>query len=208
MIEVIFLILLAVIWMGFASIQDLKHREVADWLNFSLIIFALGFRFFYSLFLENFSFFYQGLIGLGIFFVVGNLFYYSRLFAGGDAKLIIALGTILGFSNNFFQNLKIYGLFILIFLFTGGVYGIIWSFALSLRNYCNFKKEFKRLFSKYLVLINLVSFFGLIILILGFFSWFFFALGVFVFFLPYLYIYAKAVDESCMIKAVYSKQLT
>jgi hypothetical protein len=37
---------------------------------------------------ENFvslnNFFYQGLIGLGIFFIIGNAFYYGRLFAGGD----------------------------------------------------------------------------------------------------------------------------
>ena len=86
MIEMIFLICLAFVWIVFASVQDLKSREVANWLNFSLIIFALGFRFFYSLFNNNFNFLYQGLIGLGIFFVLGNLFYYGRMFAGGDAK--------------------------------------------------------------------------------------------------------------------------
>jgi len=208
MIEVIFLILLAVIWMTFASVQDLRYREVANWLNFSLIIFALGFRFFYGLFNEDFSFFYQGLIGLGIFFVLGNLFYYSRLFAGGDAKLMIALGTVLGFTNNFFQNLKIYGLFILIFLFVGGIYGGVWSLVLSTRNFENFKKTYKKLFSENLFLINLISFLGLIILIFGFFNFVFFLFGVFVFLLPYLYIYAKAVDEACMIEAVFPKQLT
>ena len=105
MFEIIFLIALAIVWMSFGSIQDLKQREISNWLNFSLIIFALAFRFFYSLFnSENFLFFYQGLIGLGIFFVIGNLFYYSRLFAGGDAKLMISLGTILGFSNSFFEK--------------------------------------------------------------------------------------------------------
>ena len=40
--------------MIFAVVQDLKKREIANWVNFSLIIFALGFRFF-ILYLMNFS---------------------------------------------------------------------------------------------------------------------------------------------------------
>ncbi|MBU2053223.1 MAG: prepilin peptidase [Nanoarchaeota archaeon] len=102
MYGVIFLIVLGFVWIIFASVQDLKNKEVANWLNFSLIIFALGFRFFYSLFYRGgFSFFYQGLIGLGIFFVLGNLLYYGRMFAGGDAKLMIAMGAVLPFSESF-----------------------------------------------------------------------------------------------------------
>ena len=85
MLEVVFLAVLALIWIVFATIQDVRTREIANWLSFSLIIFALGFRFFYSLFYEvGFGFFYQGLIWFGIMFVVGNLFYYIRMFAGGD----------------------------------------------------------------------------------------------------------------------------
>jgi len=209
MFEIIFLIALAIVWMSFGSIQDLKQREISNWLNFSLIIFALAFRFFYSLFnSENFLFFYQGLIGLGIFFVIGNLFYYSRLFAGGDAKLMISLGTILGFSNSFSQNLKIFGLFLLIFLFVGGIYGGVWSLVLSSINFKNFKQEYKNLFVKNKKIINFISLIGLITLIIGFVNSLFLILGIFIFILPLLYIYAKAVDESCMIKEIFPKELT
>jgi len=79
MIEVIFLGLLALIWMCFASIQDIKSTIISDWISFSLIIFALSFRFFYGLFIEeNFMFFYQGLmvyaflLFLGIYFILAN----------------------------------------------------------------------------------------------------------------------------------------
>ena len=123
MYEMIFLWVLALIWIIFATVQDLKIREIANWLNFSLIIFALGFRFFYSLFaLDSFVFFYQGLIGLLIFFFIGNMLYYGRMFAGGDAKLMIALGAILPFSGNFLDNLKLFTLFLLIFLFIAAFY--------------------------------------------------------------------------------------
>ncbi len=60
--NVLFLSVLAFVWISFAVIFDLKKREIPNWLNFSLIIFAIGFRFFYSLFLEvGFAFFYRNI---------------------------------------------------------------------------------------------------------------------------------------------------
>ena len=206
--EVIFLFVLALVWIVFASVQDLKKREVANWLNFSLIIFALGFRFFYCLFSEaGFSFLYQGLIGLGIFFVLGNLFYYCRLFAGGDAKLLIALGAVLPFSTEFFTNVKIFMWFFLIFLFIGAVYGFIWSLVLMSWNFKNFKKEFGKRFKKNKSLFLFVLFLALIIMGLGFVFNLFFYLGICIFVFPYFYLFAKSVDEVCMIKNIRTKDL-
>jgi len=105
MYEIIFLLALGIVWILFASIQDLKTREVANWLSFSLVIFALAFRLFYSINLRDMNFLYQGFLGLGIFFIIGNLMYYGRVFAGGDAKLMIVLGSILPLSENIFINL-------------------------------------------------------------------------------------------------------
>lgn len=208
MIEVIFLLVLAFAWIVFAVMQDLKKREVANWLNFSLIIFALGFRFFYSLFSAgNFSFFYQGLIGLGIFFMLGNLFYYGRMFAGGDAKLMIALGAVLPFSENFLANIKIFILFFFIFLFVGVFYSLTVSIILSLKNLKSIKKEFCKQLNKKRKLIYPSMFLGLILMVLGFFEPLLFSLGSFIFILPYFYIYAKTVDEVCMIKKVKTNQL-
>lgn len=208
MIEIIFLSVLAVIWILFASFQDLKSRIVSNWLNFSLIIFALGFRFFYSLFSEQgFNFFYQGLIGLGIFFVLGNFFYYGRMFAGGDAKLMIALGPILGFSTIFLINLKIFILFFILFLFSGAFYGLSWSVFLSLRNFKGYTKEFYKQLNENKKYVLFIMFFGIFLLFFGFIEKYFFYLGILIFLLPYFYIYAKAVDESCLIKRVKTKNL-
>src|SRR3989344_5997676 len=125
----LFLLGLGLVWIAIATAQDLKTREIANWLNFSLIIFALGFRFFYSLFSAgNFNFFYQGLFGLGIFFVLGNLLYYGKMFAGGDAKLLIALGAVLPVSESFYDNLEGFLFFLAIFLLVGAFYSIIVSF--------------------------------------------------------------------------------
>ncbi len=206
--EIIFLVILALIWIAFATIQDLRTREIANWLNFSLIIFALGFRFFYSLFSESFGFFYQGLIGLGIFFVLGNLLYYGRFFAGGDAKLLISLGAILPFSETFSINLKIFVGFLFIFLFVGMIYSMTSSVYFSLRNFKRFKKEFSVQLRKNKKLLYPILLLGLIIMAFGFYENLFFFFGILVFVLPYFYVYAKAVDEACMVRKIKTNQLT
>lgn len=208
MYEIIFLYFLALAWIIFATVQDWRTREIADWLNFSLIVFALGFRFFYSLFMDGgYMFFYQGLIGLAIFFVIGNVLYYSRFFAGGDAKLMIALGAILPFSYGFFNNLEIYVWFLVIFFFVAAIYSIVSSIWLSIANFKKFKIMFKKLWDQNKKFSNLVLILGLIILILGFVEVLIFYLGMLIFFSPLIYIYVKAVDESCMIKKIDVKKL-
>lgn len=205
---IIFLLVLALVWIIFASIQDLKKREVANWISFSLIIFALGFRFFYSFFSGDLNFFYQGLIGMGIFFIIGNLLYYGRVFAGGDTKLMIALGTVLPFSESFLVNVKIFILFFLVFLFVGGFYGLTINIILSLKNFKKFKKEFSNRFSKNKKRIYSIMFLGLVLMAFGFTEITIFILGLLIFISPYFYVYARAVDESCMVKKIKANKLT
>ncbi len=208
MIEMIFLFVLAFVWIIVATVQDLKTREITNWLNFSLIIFALGFRFFYVLFSgEGYGFFYQGLIGLGIFFIFGNLFYYGRMFAGGDAKLMIALGAVLPFYDNFSSNLKVFALFFALFLFAGAIYGLSISLVLSLRNFKDFRKEFFVQLKKNKKRIYFVMVLSLGLMVLGFVEKALFTLGIVLFVLPYFYIYAKAIDERCMVRKIKVSQL-
>lgn len=211
MLEWAFLFIIGLVWVTAASIQDLKSREVANWLNFSLIIFALGFRFFFSLFAgggSGFGFFYQGLIGLGVFWGLGNLLYYGRMFAGGDAKLMIALGAILPLSTELSINIMAFTWFFLLFLVIGGFYGVAWSLVLCFRNLNAFKREFKRQGVKYRKISLVVMALGLLVMIFALFSGVIFWLGVLIFILPYFYLYAKAVDEACMVKKLPVNKLT
>jgi Flp pilus assembly protein protease CpaA len=208
MYEIIFLSALAIVWILFAVVQDLKTREIANWLNFSLIIFALGFRFFYSLFGGEFGFFYQGIYGLGVFFIIGNLFYYGRIFAGGDAKLMIALGAILPFHNNFYDNLNFFLIFLMIFLFVGAIYTLIGSLWFTLINFKSFKKEFRKQLMKFKKYYSLGISLAVLLALLGFMDEIFLSLGVLFFVFINLYIYAKAVDESSMIRNVGTGKLT
>jgi Flp pilus assembly protein protease CpaA len=208
MYEVFFLWALALIYIIFAVIQDNKTKEIANWLTFSLIIFAVGFRLFYSVFEgDGFVFFFNGLIGLAIFFAIGNLLYYGKVFAGGDAKLMIALGPILPYSQKIFPNLQMFFDFILIFLLVGFLYIFVSSAIFCIKNFKPFKKEFLKELKKNKKTMLVILFLSIIFLILGFIENLFFILGILIFSISYLYLYSKAVDESCMVKGVKTTKL-
>lgn len=203
MYEVIFLFVLGLVWVGFASVQDLKKREVFNWISFSLAIFALGFRFFYSLFNDvGFGFFLQGVIGLVIFIVLGNLFYYARMFAGGDAKLMMALGAVLPLSSVFSLNLEVYVTFFFLFLISGALYGLAATFILSIRNFNEFKKDFIIRLRKGRTYLFGIMTLGVLIMVFSTLESVFLAFGILIFVFPYLYFYARSVDKTCMIREV------
>ncbi|MEK6884043.1 MAG: A24 family peptidase, partial [Nanoarchaeota archaeon] len=201
------LIILALVWLVFATIQDVKTREVADWLNFSLIIFALCFRFFYSLFSTSWWFFIYGVVGLIVFVLIGNLFYYSRIFAGGDAKLLMALGVVLPFGGTFMSNLLIFSVFLFLFLLCGGLYGVFYSFVLISTDFNKFRQEFYKIFKEKKNFIYISLFAAILLIIFGFWVKMIAILALVVFVLPYLFIMAKSVEEVFMIKKINVKNL-
>lgn len=206
--EVIFLLVLGLIWIIFASIQDIRKTEVPNWIPLSLVVLALGFRFFYGVFSESFGLFFQGLIGLGIFLILGNVFYYLKMFAGGDTKLMVALGAILPLSQDFFINIKIFGLFLLLFFLSGAVYGLVITTILSIRNFKKFKKGFSLRIKKNKIVIISATLLGILLMILGIFEAIFFSFGILIFIFPYLFLYAKTIDDDCMIKKMPVRNVT
>jgi len=208
--EFVFLIVLAVIWVIFAIIQDFKTREIANWLNFSLIVFALIYRAFLSLFFKNESYIIQGLFGLAVFYVLANVFYYSRLFAGGDAKLLIALGPVLAFADNFKENVVLFLSFVILLLLVGSVYGLIYSFVLVLGNRKKFLSEFKKQFkkNKRIFYISVIIAIILLVFVLFINEGILVLLPVIIFVFPWLFTYAKAVEEACMLTYVSADRLT
>ncbi|MEM4271856.1 MAG: A24 family peptidase [Candidatus Pacearchaeota archaeon] len=206
-----FLFGLATIFIIFAVVQDLRKREVANWLNFSLLGFALAYRAFFASFSGEIMFFVYGVIGAGLFFGLANLFYYSRMFAGGDAKLLMALGAVLPFESlNDFLYVG-FGFLFALFL-AGAVYSLCYSGHIVYRNSAKFKKEFainygKMMYAQLLVMIAIV----VLVLI--------YALGgpinisvllvlvVFPYAMFLLFIYLKSLDR-CMIKYANANELT
>ena len=255
------------VWILFAVISDIKTRDIPNWLNFSLLVFSLAFRFFYSFFSgsgenfliplifgsltiflvlnffstyfkskaheittflvysltfvligyllmfyaganQDFSFFYPGVLGVGILFVVGNLFYYGKVFAGGDAKLMVSLGGILPVFLMFNQNLGSFILFLLLFLVIGSLYGILMSIIVGIREGKHFRKGFKILFSREKKMILIYNIFAILFLGGSFLIYQFVYFAVFLFVFPYFYLFIKSVDLFCMIKKISVSKLT
>ena len=209
-LENLFLIFIGLLWLVIAVIQDFRKREVANWWSFSLIAFALSFRAFVSIGTWNYWPFAWGLIGLVMGFVLSNLFYYSRLFAGGDAKLILALCTILPLGQDWRTNLMLFVLFITFFIVAGSIYGLVYSIILSLVHRKRFVSEFSNQFRLNKKIAYMVMILALALLVLFYFIDIQLALvlSIVLFVSPILLIYGKSVEESSMLKEIKVKDLT
>ncbi|MFH1455350.1 MAG: A24 family peptidase [archaeon] len=145
MIVDILIIFIALLALVFASLFDIKTREVPDWLNFSLIVSILGLRLIHSLTTSAWYYFLYGLLGFAIMFVAGNVLYYSKQMGGGDAKLLMGLGAVFATTPFFLEPTLPYLLIFVINLFVvGSVYGLVWSVVLFVKNRKKSVAEFKR----------------------------------------------------------------
>ena len=201
--EYIFLYALALIWTVFAAFQDVKTTLVSNWLSFSLIAFVLAYRSFYAIFAMDFMFFVYGLIGILIFIGLGFAFYYSRVFGGGDAKLLMGIGGILPYES-YFDLISVGFGFILLLFLVGAIYTLIYSLFLIGKDINEFKKEFKSYLRRFRFLVFFGIVLGAIILFLGneiYGSYLYFAFLVIVL-MPLLFIYVKTVEKKFMIRNV------
>lgn len=205
-----FLIILGFIWVLVASIEDIRKREVENWICFSLIIVALVYRAVFSIINSDVYYFVYGLMGLGIFVVLAYVFYYGRVFAGGDAKLLMGMGAVLPVYASVYSNLFFLGIFVLALLFSGSLYGLVYSMFLVIGNWKNFSKDFLKQTRKYKLLIWIsiaIAVVSLIVpVILAENVLFFIPLIIFIF--PFLFVYGKMVEESCMIVELKASELT
>ena len=203
--EYYFLFVLAFVWTLFAVVQDIRKREVANWLNFSLIAFALAYRAFYSLQTSNFNFLYLGILGFAIFLGLAHIFYYSKTFAGGDAKLMMGYGAILPF-NNYASLFYIAVIFLFLLFFFGAIYSLTYSFFIVAKQKTKFKKEFFKKIKKhkYIIMLSLIAF--LISMTYSIVQPSIILIAI-IFLSPLLYIYTKSLDK-CMLKLLSPNKLT
>jgi Flp pilus assembly protein protease CpaA len=205
-----FLIMGVLFWVFIAVVQDFRKREVANWWSFSLIAFILAYRAFVAVYFGNWMYLGWGLVGLVIGFILSNVFYYARMFAGGDSKLLMALGAFLPLSNTFGENISIFLLFTLLFIIAGSVYGLVYSLIIMLINFSKFINSFKNQFSKYKIqTLSFISFMALICI--GFLFFKIEAgviLSLILMILPLLLLGAKAIEESCLTKKILVGDLT
>ena len=225
LISDIFLVVIALVSLIIASITDIKKREVADWLSFSLIAVALVTRLLVAILDKNVFYFVYALIAGAVVFLLVILLYYSKALGGGDAKLLIALGCCFATTPSFLSfNYNVYaplfnfsiakGFFLFDFfvncLFVGLVYGLVFSIIMAIKYRKNFSMKFKSLAKKTLIFQIIFIIMGLIFLIFSLVKKidFLLVLSILLIVFPYLFIFIKSVETSGLIKLKSWKQLT
>jgi len=118
--------------------------------------------------------------------------------------------VVLPLSFNWIVNFEIIGLFIVLFLELGSVYALVWSLFLVVKNWNEFKNEYKNQWQNYkkmfLIAIIFVILWTVFVFAISQVSFIF--IGLIVILFPILFMFAKAVEESCMVKKVQPRKVT
>ncbi len=193
-------------WLFFAGLaiafaQDVKRREVDNWLNLFLLVSGSVYLIFSAKTSEQI---FLVFIFILVFFALSNILYYCRFFAGGDAKLLFAMTPffVAATFNLTFLNL---GFFIFCLFLAGSVYGLSYTAILGIIHFKKMKKEVvkesKKLKLKYNLLLAFVFAIG------GFFNSLFLIVAIFVLAFSLLFVYAKALEKVAMYRKVKSELL-
>jgi Flp pilus assembly protein protease CpaA len=205
-----FLFGITFLWIMFATVQDLRTREVANWLTFSLIAVALAYRGFVAAFSGAWGIWWWGVIGCAVFVLLAHAFYYGRVFAGGDAKLLMGTGIALPYQS--LNELILWGsTFLFALFFCGALYTLVYSVRLVVVN----RKAFGTVFfselkkQRWLFVFSVVVACVLALVVAG--NDDMRLLGVvaiaLVLVIPLLYAYLQSIEHACLIRLRKPKEL-
>ncbi len=210
-------IIIALIAVIIGSYTDIKTLEVPDWLNYSLIAIGLGGNLIYSIATSDFSYILRSLLGLAVSIGIGMLMFYTGQWGGGDSKILFGLGALLGIDYNPFL-LGFYLKFVINMLFAGALYGLAWIVFMAIKNRREISKKMKKAFkekkaTKIRLYAGIIAIIGLIIIYalpnLGPKMRILFSVFIIIlYFMNYLFIFVKIVEEVSMIKLIEPQKLT
>ena len=200
------IVTVTIITLLIGSYTDIKTREIPDWLSYALIFSALGIRSIFSVSL-GWDILLSGILGFAVCFLFAYLFYYTNQWGGGDAKLLMGMGAMIGIIYPFTPESFNLLIFFLALLFLGAIYGLIWMIVLAIKNklfWLEFKKAIKENHKLHLGLII----FCLLLIVPIIFSPFLLPLIIFPLGIFYLFMFINTVEKSCFIKRIHINDLT
>ncbi len=214
----IIIIILCFIALIIGSYTDIKKREVPDLVNYGFIFLGIGLSILLSIIDNNWSLLFKHLFGFFVMFVFGALMFYTGQWGGGDAKMLMALGALLGLETSittWLSDIPFLFIFIGLILLVGGIYGLIWGTVIG----CQHKKQFleevkKRLYEPVIRRIKVILIIiSLIIIGYSFTLTFYLRLLVLILVLLllisfYLIIFIRIIEELGMIKVIPLNKLT
>lgn len=206
--SIIFIVVLVALVIG--TYTDFRTREVPDWLNYGLIFVGIGLRLMFSIIYLDANYIIEGILGFAAFFMIALVMFYTGQWGGGDSKMVMGLGALLGLQLNIHTFLL--GFFLNIILF-GALFGLCFSVYLAIVNRKAFAKAFNKRFKEQERKKWLVWSGTLLLLIISIFvppeiRVAIVTLAGILFISFYAFIYLKAVESACMIKWVPPELLT
>lgn len=111
----------------FASVTDFRSREVPDLLSYGFLSFSIAYGLLKAWVLGSWQPVLAMLSGLVVLGGLGLLLLYGGQWGGADMKLLAALGALFGLWVGQYDAL----LFLVLLLFTGAAYGIVYTLALA-----------------------------------------------------------------------------
>lgn len=144
----VMILLWAVLLLGVlaASYTDLRTREVPDWLNFALVASGIGVRILWSISTGDYSVAIAGIMGFAISFALALLLFYTGQWGGGDSKLLMGVGSLLGVT---LTPDDLFLAFLVNLIMVGAVYGLWMSYRLAWQNRRRFIAALTRYSTKY-----------------------------------------------------------
>ncbi len=213
-------IFLAAVVLTYASIEDIKTREVPDWLSFSFIAAGIGLGIVKSAAELSIAPLLFSLAGLGVGLAIGVLMFYTGQWGGGDSKILMGLGAMLGIPVLSIepylqiQTLPLFVSFLSNMLFVSALYGLLFAVYLAAKHFKKVKTTFiEHAKKKRLLLIAILA----LEIITAVFAAFYLegtsraliqTLILLLAFGPILWLFIKSVEESAMKKLVAPNELT
>ena len=210
--------LIALAFLSAAALNDLKKREVPNWVNYGLVIAGLGFGSLQSIVAADWHFFIFSIAGAVAALALSALMFYTGQWGGGDSKLLIGLGAVLGLPVSIeLPFISAEGQFVS-FLFNLVALSVVYAVAigtiLAVKNRKKFAAAARKQLESYALLrkLLLIVFAAGVVLVLAVndaaVRFAIAALLATSFFGLYLSIMAKAVERACMLKKVSPLRLT
>lgn len=194
------------VFLFIAAYCDLKSREVPDLLSYGLIFAALGLRGIFSPVI-GWDLFLSGILGFVACFAVAWFLYKTNLWGGGDSKLLMGMGAVMGIGYPFTLSSFTLLWFFVLLLFLGSIYGLFWLFGLAFTRWARVKPVFLERLEQYKSAHYGFGLFSVMIVSFSFVNslWLFLLFPAFIF---YLFLFVTTIEEQCFVKRISPLKLT
>ena len=215
---IIISVIVALVALVIGSITDFKKREVHDYVSYGLTFIAVAISIIYTIIIWDYTPLVHTITGLLIGLGIAYAMFYLGQWGGGDSKLIIGLGAVLGFNvfPVFGDSNFLFPLLIINIILAGAIYGLIFSVYLAIKHRHEFIKNLRKWLDKKQIMNARRILLGFVIisviLIMFFipqeFKLLLLSIAALLFLVFYVWIFVKIIEESCMIKLVDIEKLT